>query len=255
VRDGYYAVSISAVFHLTLIALFLGMSAKPVLTTKPILLDFSIIKTEPLARQEAGMVNRSPIGDAGVKGRNIVPSAAQPAETPVSQRPQLPAEEGRSEVRDLSPVPTSAENVSAGQSMPSSTVGNALAPARGGQGTPTASRTGTASGPGDGWTAGSGRVLRIGDGGEGDKAYPFIKEEIGRHMRYPDKAQRMGWQGTVVVDFVVHENGSIHDVRVVQSSGYKVLDDSARDTLSRITFAKKLPEKLAFRYDVQYRLQ
>ncbi len=45
--------------------------------------------------------------------------------------------------------------------------------------------------------------------------------------RYPEQARRNGWQGTVLLELTVAETGEVTDVRVVQSSGYAVLDAAA----------------------------
>jgi protein TonB len=45
--------------------------------------------------------------------------------------------------------------------------------------------------------------------------------------RYPEQARRNGWEGTVLLELNVAENGAVVDVRVVESSGYAVLDAAA----------------------------
>ena len=48
---------------------------------------------------------------------------------------------------------------------------------------------------------------------------------------YPARALRLGWQGTVVCSFVVARDGSVERLRVEQSSGHRILDDTVLRTL------------------------
>jgi protein TonB len=49
--------------------------------------------------------------------------------------------------------------------------------------------------------------------------------------RYPEYARMQGWEGVVSLRVVVKSDGAVGDVVVEQSSGYKVLDDSAVKTV------------------------
>lgn len=48
---------------------------------------------------------------------------------------------------------------------------------------------------------------------------------------YPRRARRRGYEGTVVLKAFVTETGSVTDVRLVESSGYRLLDQSALKTV------------------------
>jgi len=48
---------------------------------------------------------------------------------------------------------------------------------------------------------------------------------------YPLLARRMGAEGVVVLRILVHEDGSVKEVKVRQSSGFKILDESALRTV------------------------
>lgn len=49
--------------------------------------------------------------------------------------------------------------------------------------------------------------------------------------RYPEYARMQGWEGVVFLRVLVKSDGAVGDVVVEQSSGYKVLDDSAVKTV------------------------
>jgi len=65
---------------------------------------------------------------------------------------------------------------------------------------------------------------------------PIVKKVT---PKYPKRARRMGWEGTVVLDFLVDANGNVYDIRVVRSSGYPDLDQAAINALKQWKFAPK----------------
>jgi len=63
--------------------------------------------------------------------------------------------------------------------------------------------------------------------------FQYIKETIQKKICYPGVARKMGWEGKVVISFVVKENGDIQDIKVVESSGYQALDKNAMITIKK----------------------
>lgn len=51
-------------------------------------------------------------------------------------------------------------------------------------------------------------------------------ERIG-NLNYPEEAKRKGLRGNVMLDVAVNEDGSVGDVSILRSSGYKLIDDAA----------------------------
>jgi TonB family protein len=92
-------------------------------------------------------------------------------------------------------------------------------------------------------------------GGADERHFSFIRETIMQGIAYPERARRMGWEGKVVLSFIVRENGSIDDVKVVTSSGFPVLDENARETIARTSFRKKVPVRLYVLLPVEYKLR
>lgn len=92
-------------------------------------------------------------------------------------------------------------------------------------------------------------------GGPAERQFSFIRETIMQGIAYPERARRMGWEGKVILSFVVRENGSIEDVKVVTSSGFSILDENARDTIVKTNFKKKVPVRLYVLLPVEYRLR
>ena len=58
---------------------------------------------------------------------------------------------------------------------------------------------------------------------------------------YPKREQRRGIEGAARVSFVIHQNGSVTDVRVVRSSGNQRLDKAAIKAVSRAAPFGKAP--------------
>lgn len=65
---------------------------------------------------------------------------------------------------------------------------------------------------------------------------PIVKKIL---PKYPKRARRMGWEGTVVLSFSVDENGNVYDIQVIHSSGYPDLDQAAISALRQWKFAPK----------------
>jgi protein TonB len=61
----------------------------------------------------------------------------------------------------------------------------------------------------------------------------YIKDIIQKNITYPDTARREGWMGKVTVSFVIAYNGYAKDIKVLQSSGFRILDKSAKEAVSR----------------------
>jgi protein TonB len=84
--------------------------------------------------------------------------------------------------------------------------------------------------------------------------FEYISALILKNLRYPPAARRMGWSGNVVVSFVVLENGSAEDIKVMKSSGFTLLDTNAVETVRKVSPFPKPPVRAELRIPVQYRL-
>jgi len=54
-----------------------------------------------------------------------------------------------------------------------------------------------------------------------------MKNRIELKWEYPFAASRNGWQGNLQIDFTIKKDGTVTDIKLVKSSNYPVLDDSA----------------------------
>lgn len=80
----------------------------------------------------------------------------------------------------------------------------------------------------------------------------LIRRSIQEHFVYPPFAQRQGWEGEVLVALQLSAEGEIRDIRVVRSSGYRVLDEDALLILRRIC---SIPNARAWLHGQQYSAQ
>jgi protein TonB len=121
------------------------------------------------------------------------------------------------------------------------------------------------TGPGDG-RPGYGVVASLGRGAAGATSADGagaghaavlrqIRDSVMKNVVYPERARRMGWEGKVIVSFTVHEDGSIHDARVAQSSGTPMLDEAAREALMNSSVKARFDRKVQVFLPVEYRLK
>lgn len=62
-----------------------------------------------------------------------------------------------------------------------------------------------------------------------------IWSQIEKYKRYPAKAKQREWEGKVVVEAVIREDGMILALHVAESSGYDILDQNALDVLWKLS--------------------
>lgn len=70
-----------------------------------------------------------------------------------------------------------------------------------------------------------------------------LHTNLARHFDYPYVARLRGWEGRVLLAFIVQASGNLNDIRIVRSSGFAVLDHSAVDSLKKV---QRLPEAVAW---------
>ncbi|MDD5712090.1 MAG: energy transducer TonB [Smithellaceae bacterium] len=61
--------------------------------------------------------------------------------------------------------------------------------------------------------------------------FSYIRDKIQRNIVFPAVAQRMGWQGKVILAFIITSDGAVKDLKITRSSGYPILDRCAVNTV------------------------
>ncbi len=84
--------------------------------------------------------------------------------------------------------------------------------------------------------------------------YAYIRDRILRNVSYPDRARKMGWQGKVALSFIITSSGYVRDFKVIQSSGFKILDNDAIETVKRTAPFPKPVNEANIAISIVYRL-
>ncbi|MFZ4857641.1 MAG: energy transducer TonB family protein [Desulfuromonadaceae bacterium] len=234
----YYATSLSV--HLGLLVLMLGLTAQAVKHTPPISIDFTlnscpIPEVPPEKLTKPAVIPRQP---AAVKP----PPPVQQVQAPPEQAPP--------------PVPVAAQYADPTPTAPA--VGKPVADP-----VPRA----VVAPPPPVLTPAAAAPPGVSSGGEAkmnpEKAkqkylkehFAYIRDLIVTRLTYPQVARRMGWSGRVVVMFVVAEDGSVRSLRIKESSGYPVLDNSAMETVKKVAPFPRPPVAAELVMPVQFTLE
>jgi protein TonB len=68
--------------------------------------------------------------------------------------------------------------------------------------------------------------------------------EIGKYKQYPRIAQMRGWQGEAIVELLLDGNGKLKSKKIIQSSGFDILDKQALDMVEKAAPFPTPPENL-----------
>jgi periplasmic protein TonB len=113
-------------------------------------------------------------------------------------------------------------------------------------------------GRGSGGTGGDGKGYGSGQSKENKRMmylkehFSYIRELIMKNITYPTQARRMGWKGQVTVSFIISEKGNVEDIRIIKSSGYKILDDNVTLTIKEVQPFPKPPVRAEIVIPVMY---
>jgi len=84
--------------------------------------------------------------------------------------------------------------------------------------------------------------------------FTYIRDLITRQLAYPPMARKMRWSGKVIVAFVIAEDGTVHNLRVVDSSGFPILDRSAAETVRNVAPFPKPPVRAEIVVPINFRM-
>ncbi|MCM8757546.1 MAG: TonB family protein [Candidatus Omnitrophica bacterium] len=59
----------------------------------------------------------------------------------------------------------------------------------------------------------------------------LVQNKIRSKLFYPSSAKEAGWWGTLRLSIVVDSKGELKDVKILESSGYKILDDAGQEAV------------------------
>ncbi len=85
-----------------------------------------------------------------------------------------------------------------------------------------------------------------------------LGEAVATYFYYPPLARRRGWEGEVIVGIRVESDGRLSAIEIIASSGYRVLDNAAVESLkrmARLSESAGLPQAgIEVRLPVRYQL-
>ncbi len=71
-----------------------------------------------------------------------------------------------------------------------------------------------------------------------------VQNRIAKAVYYPRQAQEASWEGTLRLSLLVSSDGTLKDVKVIKSSGYKILDDVGLKAVSNVAPFPAIPQEL-----------
>jgi periplasmic protein TonB len=134
-----------------------------------------------------------------------------------------------------------------------------------GSGSGSGSGTGVGSGTGTGIGSGSGSSTGRGRGRAESSESPrnrylrehfeYIRDLILKNLSYPPMAKRLGWSGNVKVSFIIREDGRVEAVKIVETSGYDLLDKNVVETIHEAQPFPRPPVRAELVIPVTYTLK
>ncbi len=82
-----------------------------------------------------------------------------------------------------------------------------------------------------------------------ENAWRMKVERLG-NLNYPDEARRANLSGDLLLDVAINADGSLHSVKVIRSSGHRVLDEGATRIVQMAAPYAPLPQALRKETDV-----
>lgn len=79
----------------------------------------------------------------------------------------------------------------------------------------------------------------------------ILVERVG-NLNYPDAAKNQQLEASLVLDVALNANGEIEYVRILESSGFKVLDDAAEQIVHIASPFDRFPEQIRKEIDVMH---
>jgi len=221
----------SLAIHAAILALAIALSGLVVSENRPVVIDFSLEDScAPAAsppKNTAGKVEERRV-------QALPPPAHEEVRQPVPEKPAvepkqtMPEPATEPDAVEVPPAPAPPEPARVSTYRGQTAASTDAAPRNA---TPAAVIADTATSAVQGTNDGGGTV--IGTREAYLKAnFAYIRDLIHRAVSYPPLARRMGWEGRVTVSFIVSMDGSVRDVKVLESSGRSALDSNALDTVS-----------------------
>ncbi|HQC19805.1 MAG TPA: energy transducer TonB [Smithella sp.] len=243
------AFQISFLLHSLIVVLIVIGSTYIAQHKKEIVLDFDLQKPVPdVERVE------TPVPAPSVEKKFASPAVRQNVQEKEPSPSRPPEESPRpSSIPETPPVVKLPETRNQETSpVGQGTTDTAKAVKEGTPGTVTMAREGTGMNPGVGNANGGKEAVVTKYLNEN---FAYIRDRILKNVSYPDTARRKGWEGKVVLSFVIMANGSVKAFKIIQSSGFTVLDKSAIETVRDTAPFPRPPGEAQLVIPITYQLE
>jgi protein TonB len=84
--------------------------------------------------------------------------------------------------------------------------------------------------------------------------FSYIKDLIHKQIIYPATAKKMGWDGKVIVSFIISSEGYTRNIMISKSSGHEILDENVVKAVKRASPFPKPPVEAQIIIPVLYQL-
>jgi protein TonB len=84
--------------------------------------------------------------------------------------------------------------------------------------------------------------------------FAYIRDLIAHRLSYPPMARKMRWSGKVLVAFIIAEDGTVHNIRVLETSGFPILDKGATETVRNVAPFPKPPVRAELVVPITFRM-
>jgi protein TonB len=87
------------------------------------------------------------------------------------------------------------------------------------------------------------------------KNFLYIKDLIQRKISYPAEARKKGWGGSAKVAFHILSSGNVNDIKIIESTGYKILDRNVINAIQEASPFPRPPVEAQIIIPIVYRIQ
>lgn len=84
--------------------------------------------------------------------------------------------------------------------------------------------------------------------------FSYVREVIQKKISYPRVARQMGWEGKVVVSFIICADGHAKDIKIKEGSGIALLDRNAIETVKKASPFPRPPVEAQLLIPIKYSL-
>ncbi len=244
----------SLIIHAIVMLGFLSLSLTAKNNRRPVVIDFDLEKSISAAPAPVQKKQESPIQKAASPPSKKEIKATPPPVPKAEDSPIPPQETPK--VAETSPTWIhSTSNLT----VPVEHPGVPIVPGGSGKTDGKAGTSGSTSAAGLGGTGGGATL----EAGSPEKAknrflaehFAYIRDKILKNVSYPVLARRLGWQGKVVLSFIITTTGSIKDLQLIQGSGYEILDQNALESLKGSVPFPRPPVEAQITIPVVYQLK